>query len=39
MTSASAAYNVSRMISMAGVEGSDRYDGDGGPGEGRGDTG
>lgn len=33
MTSASAAYNVSRMISMAGVDGSDRYDDDGGGGD------
>ena len=30
MTSASAAYSVSRMIEIAEVEKSDRYDGDGG---------
>lgn len=30
MTSARAAYSVSRITSIAGVEGSERYDGDGG---------
>ena len=34
MTSASAAYIVSRMMEIAGVEGPDRYVGDGGGGVG-----